>query len=69
MTLVIYTKPACPNCDILKGKLTRKGIDYTVVDVSQDAGALALLKNHGHRSVPQLYRDGFAVPPTDPLWH
>lgn len=32
MEVVIYTKPGCPKCAILKKKLTQKGIEFTEIE-------------------------------------
>ena len=37
--VVVYSKPACVQCDATKRWLTKRGIEYTAVDVSQDATA------------------------------
>ncbi|PHQ69165.1 MAG: hypothetical protein COB97_08245 [Paracoccus sp.] len=38
MTITVYSKPACVQCTATTRALDRKGIDYTLVDISADAG-------------------------------
>ena len=52
MSITVYSKPACVQCTATTRALDRQGIDYTVVDVSADAGAYALVQELGYRQVP-----------------
>lgn len=52
MSITVYSKPACVQCTATTRALDRKGIDYKVVDVMEDAGALALVQELGYRQVP-----------------
>ena len=54
----IYSKANCQFCDMAKSLLKSKGIAYTEVRVDQDAEAMSFIKAEGHRSVPQIYKDG-----------
>lgn len=56
--ITLYTKPQCPYCDQAKAWLTRNGIDYKSVNIAEDEVALAMIKEQGHRSVPQIYLNG-----------
>jgi glutaredoxin len=56
--ITLYTKPQCPYCDQAKAWFTRNGIDYKSVNVAEDEVALAMIKEQGHRSVPQIYLNG-----------
>lgn len=49
---VIYSKDPCVQCTAAKRAMNRKGIDYTVVDVTKDAGALAYIQELGYTAVP-----------------
>ena len=40
MTVTVYTKPACVQCNATYRALDKKGISYQSVDISQDADAL-----------------------------
>ena len=39
MTITIYSKPACVQCNATYRALDRQGITYEVVDIEQDAQA------------------------------
>lgn len=60
-TLTIYSKPSCVQCTATYRRLDALGIDYEVVDLSEDAAALALTKRLGHLQAPVVTlrdRDG-----------
>lgn len=60
--LTMYSKPSCPKCLQAKMWLDSHGVEYAVVDVSADAEALRFIKEeHGHRTVPQFYKNGELV--------
>jgi glutaredoxin-like protein NrdH len=52
MTITVYSKPACVQCTATTRALDRKGIEYTVVDISEDADAYAMVEGLGYRQVP-----------------
>ncbi|WEJ56931.1 glutaredoxin-like protein NrdH [Devosia sp. FJ2-5-3] len=52
MPITVYSKPACVQCTATTRALDRKGIAYTLVDISQDADAYALVEGLGYRQVP-----------------
>ncbi len=56
--LVVYTKSNCPNCVNAKNLLDSVGIEYTTIAVDDDPDALNFLRSEGHKSIPQLYKDG-----------
>jgi len=56
--LTLYSKPACPFCDQAKNYLHSQAIQFEVINVMEDADALAFIKAQGHRTVPQIYKDG-----------
>lgn len=43
-TVTIYTTPTCAPCRAAKSRLTREGIPYATVDLTEDDAALARLK-------------------------
>lgn len=55
MQLIVYTKPNCHFCHMLTDILDHEFINYKEVDITEDKGAEALLKEHGHKTVPQVY--------------
>ena len=52
MTITVYSKPACVQCTATTRALDRQGIDYTVIDVSEDTNAYNLVQGLGYRQVP-----------------
>ena len=52
MSITVYSKPACVQCTATTRALDRQGVDYSVVDVSEDADAFALVQGLGSRQVP-----------------
>jgi len=56
--LTVYSKKNCPYCDQTKHLLTTKGVEFQVVNVDLDLNARAWLVDQGHRTVPQIYKDG-----------
>ena len=55
MSLILYTQPRCGYCDVMKNKLDLMREKYYTIDITEDPGALALMKANGHKTVPQLY--------------
>ena len=53
--LTIYSKPNCPHCEQAKSWLDSNKIEYEVVDISVSNEALDMLREQGHKSVPQIY--------------
>ncbi|WP_314688809.1 glutaredoxin-like protein NrdH [uncultured Bifidobacterium sp.] len=52
MTVTVYAKPRCVQCEATKRQLTRQGIGFDVVDVTSDAAALARIKAAGFLQAP-----------------
>lgn len=52
MTVTVYSKPACVQCTATYRALDSKGIDYTIIDLSEDADALTRVTELGYRQVP-----------------
>lgn len=52
MSVVVYTLPACVQCDSTKRLLTRNEIPYSEVDISQDADARAMVREMGYSAAP-----------------
>ncbi|MDQ0708530.1 MULTISPECIES: glutaredoxin-like protein NrdH [Arthrobacter] len=57
MTVTVYTKPACVQCNATYRALDKKGIVYQSVDVSQDPEALERLKEMGYLQAPVVVTD------------
>ena len=56
--ITVYSKNNCPFCVQAKNLLTNKGIDFKEVKIDEDSDAKDFILSKGHRTVPQLYRDG-----------
>lgn len=56
--LTVYSKNNCPFCVQAKNLLRLKGVDYTEVKIDEDASAKDFILAEGHRTVPQIYKDG-----------
>ncbi|RVV97205.1 glutaredoxin-like protein NrdH [Mesobaculum littorinae] len=52
MTITVYSKPACVQCTATTRALDAKGIDYEVVDLTEDAAAMARVTDLGYRQAP-----------------
>lgn len=52
MTVTVYTKPACVQCNATYRALDRKGITYRSVDISQDPEALERVRSLGYMQAP-----------------
>lgn len=52
MKITVYSKPKCVQCEMTKGWLNTRGIDYDTVDISQDEAALAAVKALGYMGAP-----------------
>lgn len=53
----IYTTPICPYCLAAKRLLTKKGVQFTEIDVSRDPALRDAMtqRAHGRRTVPQIF--------------
>ena len=56
--VVVYSKPGCKNCTLLKMWLDAKEIDYNEVDVTQERSALSKIREAGYSSLPALEING-----------
>ena len=58
MTITVYSKPACVQCNATYRALDKHGTDYTVVDISEDADARDYVMSLGHLQAPVVIVDG-----------
>ncbi|MFA5592665.1 MAG: glutaredoxin-like protein NrdH [Micavibrio sp.] len=58
MTVTVYSKPACVQCNATYRALERAGVPYNVVDLSEDGAALAHVQSLGYRQVPVVVAGG-----------
>ena len=56
--ITVYTKNHCGFCMMAKGLLNTKGMEYTEINIEEDSEAMDFIMSEGHRSVPQIYKDG-----------
>jgi glutaredoxin-like protein NrdH len=52
MTVTVYTKPGCVQCNATFKALAKADVDYSVIDVSQDAQARDYVMALGYFSAP-----------------
>ncbi|THH38644.1 glutaredoxin-like protein NrdH [Aliishimia ponticola] len=52
MSITVYSKPACVQCTATTRALDAKGLSYDVVDLTEDADALARVTELGYRQAP-----------------
>ncbi len=57
MTVTVYTKPACVQCNATYRALDKKGIAYQSIDISQDSAALERLRSMGYMQAPVVITD------------
>lgn len=55
---VVYSKPACKNCELAKTWLKMNSIEYSEVNVLEDDEALGRIKDAGFMALPVIEKDG-----------
>ncbi|WP_411815832.1 glutaredoxin-like protein NrdH [Gordonia sp. SND2] len=50
--ITVFTKPACGQCTMTRRRLDAAGLDYTVVDISQDDDARDYVMALGYLQAP-----------------
>ena len=58
MTITVYSKPACVQCNATYRALDKMGLEYAVVDISQDADARDYVMSLGYLQAPVVIVDG-----------
>ncbi|SER84314.1 glutaredoxin-like protein NrdH [Corynebacterium cystitidis] len=58
MTITVYTKPACMQCNFTTKALDKAGLDYTLVDISMDDEARDYVLALGHLQAPVVEVNG-----------
>lgn len=56
--LTIYSKDNCHFCTKAKALLHLKGIAFEEIRIDKDPVAKAFIVDAGHRTVPQIYKNG-----------
>lgn len=54
MSITVFSKPACVQCVATYRALDQRGIAYSVVDISQNDEALAMVRGMGYLQVPVI---------------
>lgn len=57
MSITVYTKPSCVQCNATYRALDAKGIQYEIRDLSEDAAALEQVKALGYMQAPVVITD------------
>ncbi len=52
MTITVYSKPACVQCTATTRALEMRGVDFKVVDLTEDLAAMELVQGLGYRQAP-----------------
>ena len=58
MEIIVYTKPSCVQCTATTRALNKYGLEFTEVDLVEDADALATIKSLGYQQAPVIFADG-----------
>lgn len=56
--VTVYSKPSCVQCNATYRALDSKGVEYTVLDMSQDIEALEKVKAMGYLQAPVVITEG-----------
>lgn len=52
MSITVYSKPACVQCTATTRALEARGLDYRVIDLTEDEVAMTRVSELGYRQVP-----------------
>lgn len=52
MDVTVYSKPACVQCNATYPALDRAGIEYTIVDITEDGNARDYVLSLGYLQAP-----------------
>ncbi|TDE36615.1 glutaredoxin-like protein NrdH [Antarcticimicrobium sediminis] len=52
MAITVYSKPACVQCTATTRALDMRGLEYRVIDLTQDATAMQEVTEMGYRQAP-----------------
>ena len=56
--IIVYSKPNCVRCEMVKRYLTDKGVKFKEIDVFKDAESLAMLRDEGFSQMPVVDVNG-----------
>lgn len=57
MTITVFSKPSCVQCNATYRALDKHGLDYEVVDLTQDDAALSKMIELGYQQAPIVFAD------------
>jgi glutaredoxin-like protein NrdH len=57
MSITVYTKPQCVQCDQTKRTLDKLGLEYDTVDITVDTDAFDKVVAMGFKSAPVVITD------------
>jgi glutaredoxin-like protein NrdH len=57
MSITVYTKPSCVQCEQTKKYLDRNGLEYTSIDITEDKEAFDMVAGLGFQSAPVVITD------------
>ncbi|MDQ0416537.1 glutaredoxin-like protein NrdH [Croceifilum oryzae] len=66
MSVIVYSKPHCPECNVLKRFLRDYQIDFVVRDLSKNPKYVDEVKSMGFLGVPVTVINGKAIPGLQP---
>lgn len=49
---IVYSKPNCQQCNLTKKQFEKQGIEYTVIDITEDHDARDYVLAMGHLTAP-----------------
>lgn len=52
MSITVYSKPACVQCTATTRALEARGLEFEVVDLTEDAAAMEMVTGLGYRQAP-----------------
>jgi glutaredoxin-like protein NrdH len=52
MTITVFSKPNCVQCDATKRTLNNLGLDYEVTDLTEDPASLEYVRSLGYLQAP-----------------
>lgn len=52
MTITVYSKPACVQCTATTRALEARGLNYRVIDLTEDVDAMSRVTELGYRQAP-----------------
>jgi len=55
--ITVYSKPACVQCEQTKKLLTKNGLEFDVIDITEDAEAYDKIVGMGFMAAPVVITD------------